>query len=661
MVVASWAIWPLSTLVFVASAGSFPPAPEGLSVIDSTKFPGVSISYKETKICETTDGVKSYSGYVHLPPNSDESRDYESHMYFWFFEARNDAENAPLSVWLQGGPGVPSVTAAIGENGPCIVLDDSRSTELNAWSWNDKVSMLYIDQPVQVGFSYDSLVNGTIDEVKTPFAYNPANFSQTGIPETNLTFLTGTFASRDLYNAPNTTIAAAPVMWHFMQAWMQGFPEYQSKSNSFSIWGESYAGHYAPVYAAYFEQQNDRIANGSITGSAIQLHLDTVGLVNACIDMDTQMPFYPEFAFNNTYGFRTINETQYESAIAATETCRNMTATCRTMADEQDPEGLGTNLGVNEACLSAFMYCFATMHDGYTKERNLFDIAAPLYPEAFPPKWGAGYLNDAEIQQALGVPLNWTGNSLVVANGFNLTGDFVRGNGLANLGTLLDKGVKVALVYGDRDYQCNWMGGEAISLAIDSQMSTAFENAGYADIETNASYVGGLVRQYGNLSFSRVYQAGHEVPYYQPETAYQIFNRVMFNTDVATGKLATSSCNGTYSSTGLASAWTASELHLDEEPAQCYLWDVLETCTLAQGQILMNGSAVVKDFILVGYKAENGSEIFFDGSDGQGAGVGERGNNETQTGAANGRMPSGSMGRLAISVVVLVGLQIVAF
>lgn len=135
----------------------------------------------------------------------------------------------------------------------------------------------------------------------------------------------------------------------------------------------------------------------------------------------------------------------------------------------------------------------------------------------------------------------------------------------------------------------------------------------------------------------------------------------MFNTDVATGKLATSSCNGTYSSTGLASAWTASELHLDEEPAQCYLWDVLETCTLAQGQILMNGSAVVKDFILVGYKAENGSEIFFDGSDGQGAGVGERGNNETQTGAANGRMPSGSMGRLAISVVVLVGLQIVAF
>jgi carboxypeptidase C (cathepsin A) len=99
---------------------------------------------------------------------------------------------------------------------------------------------------------------------------------------------------------------------------------------------------------------------------------------------------------------------------------------------------------------------------------------------------------------------------------FNLTGDFVRGNGLENLGTLLGKGIKIALVYGDRDYQCNWLGGEAISLAIKSNTTTdsSFKKAGYADIQTNASYSGGLVRQYGNLSFARVYQAGHEGKHY---------------------------------------------------------------------------------------------------------------------------------------------------
>jgi hypothetical protein len=142
-------------------------------------------------------------------------------MYFWFFQAREDHLNAPLSAWFSGGPGSPSSSAAVGEHGPCKVLEDSKTTELNPWSWNEKVNMLYIDQPLQVGFSYDSLVNGTLEEVASPFLYKPANFSETGIPETNLTFLTGTFPSGKVTNGPITTVAAAPYIWEFMQSWMQ--------------------------------------------------------------------------------------------------------------------------------------------------------------------------------------------------------------------------------------------------------------------------------------------------------------------------------------------------------------------------------------------------------------------------------------------------------
>lgn len=65
-------------------------------------------------------------------------------------------------------------------------------------------------------------------------------------------------------------------------------------------------------------------------------------------------------------------------------------------------------------------------------------------------------------------------------------------------------------MYGDRDYQCNWLGGEQISLAIQSSISDNFRKAGYADIHTNPTTVGGAVRQYGNLTFSRVFDAGHE-------------------------------------------------------------------------------------------------------------------------------------------------------
>jgi hypothetical protein len=127
------------------------------------------------------------------------------------------------------------------------------------------------------------------------------------------------------------------------------------------------------VFADFFEKQNDRIIAGNISAPAIELHLDTVGLINACIDIDTQMPSYPEVAFHNTYGIEAINQTQYDSAVALTANCRNMSDICRSMADEQDPQGLGNNAEVNKACLEAYLYCFSKMHDGYDNKVRSHD------------------------------------------------------------------------------------------------------------------------------------------------------------------------------------------------------------------------------------------------------------------------------------------------
>lgn len=65
---------------------------------------GVQIRYKEPGkdgVCETTPGVKSYSGYIDLSPTM--------HTFFWFFEARKDPHKAPLTLWLNGGPGSDSL------------------------------------------------------------------------------------------------------------------------------------------------------------------------------------------------------------------------------------------------------------------------------------------------------------------------------------------------------------------------------------------------------------------------------------------------------------------------------------------------------------------------------------------------------------------------
>jgi carboxypeptidase C (cathepsin A) len=84
-----------------------------------------------------------------------------------------------------------------------------------------------------------------------------------------------------------------------------------------------------------------------------------------------------------------------------------------------------------------------------------------------------------------------------------------RGKILPKISYILEEGIKVALVYGDRDYACNWIGGERTSLAIEYTDSEEFRSAGYIPVWLDDFSIAGQVRQYGNLSFTRVYQAGH--------------------------------------------------------------------------------------------------------------------------------------------------------
>jgi carboxypeptidase C (cathepsin A) len=342
-------------------------------------------------VCETTPGVKSYAGYVTLPPGTvDEIRqDFPISTFFWFFESRKDPENAPLSIWMNGGPGSSSLVGLLQENGPCMVNADSNSTTLNPWSWNNEVNMLYIDQPVQTGFSYDSLLNGTYDS--TSAKISPADFSD-GFPEQNNTFYTGTFPSLDRFSTTNGTQNSARAIWYFAQEWFQEFPAYQPKDDRISIWTESYGGHYGPSFAAYFQEQNEKIANKTITsaGNTYEINLDTLGIVNGCIDLLTQSLSYPDMAYNNTYGIQAIDEEAYKRAVNAYSKpngCRDLILDCRALAQEGDPMAFGNNRTVNRACAQADRYCSDNVEGPYfSAGRGFYDIAHPAQ-DPFPPPY----------------------------------------------------------------------------------------------------------------------------------------------------------------------------------------------------------------------------------------------------------------------------------
>jgi len=108
----------------------------------------------------------------------------------------------------------------------------------------------------------------------------------------------------------------------------------------------------------------------------------------------------------------------------------------------------------------------------------------------------------------------------------------------------------VALYYGDADYICNWLGGQAVSLAVNYTHSAEFRESLYSPYVVDGEEFG-EVRQYGNFSFLRMYESGHEVPYYQPKASLEFFRRVLGNLVVSDGSEAVIP---TYSSPGIANA-----------------------------------------------------------------------------------------------------------
>jgi len=524
MISSTWALAAAALALQATSVSAGIPA-NATDVKTITSPAGATIRYKEpgkAGVCETTDGVNSYSGYVDL--------DEKTHMFFWFFEARNNPNEAPLTLWLNGGPGSDSLIGLFQELGPCNVTENL-TTQVNPYAWNEVSNMLFLSQPIQVGFSYAESIIGYEDD--------------NGYPIENATNATGRWPTSDPYTY-DTTATAAEGTWHILQAFLSLLPTLDSgvKSRTFNLWTESYGGHYGPAFFNSFYDHNLAIANGTENGT--ELIMDTLGIGNGIISERIQAPYYPEFAVNNTYGIKLVNDTIYEymkMSYYIASGCRDWIDMCAA-ANKSTQDGRST-------CATATNLCRSLVEQPYYVygERGVYDIRHP-YDDPTPPSYFEDYLNQAEVQNALGVNLNYSDYGALVGEGFVDSGDFVYTEILDDLEGLLNKGVKIFLYAGDADYICNWFGGQAVSLAVNYTHADQFRAAGYAPFMVNGVEYG-EVRQAGNFSFTRIYEAGHEVPFYQPEAALALFKRALENRTLADGYQYVSN---SYSTNGTANA-----------------------------------------------------------------------------------------------------------
>ncbi|RMZ81465.1 hypothetical protein DV738_g2273, partial [Chaetothyriales sp. CBS 135597] len=490
------------------SPRQLPAEPEGVKTIISPR--GVNITFKEPEICETTPGVKSYSGFINLAP--------DVHSFFWFFESRSNPKHDPLTLWLNGGPGSDSLIGLFEELGPCHIAENNSAT-LNPYSWNEVSNLLFLSQPLGVGFSYGSKAPGSLD----PYTgvYVPASEAPvTGrYPVINAT-------------AIDTTDLAAIAAWEVIQGFLSALPQLAPDVGlkEFNLATESYGGHYGPAFFNHFYKQNVAIQNGTARGTPLLFNSLTV--INGIIDEYIQAPYYPEFANFNTYGIKALNETVYnyeKFALNMPNGCLDQIRSCQ-YVDR-------TTLSGQALCAEAQNQCRDNVEGPYYQfgNRGVYDIRSPI-DDPNPPSYWLDYLNTPTIQNAIGVDTNYTTSvNSDVYYAFAQTGDFVYPNFLQDLEELLNYStVRVSLVYGDADYICNWFGGQAVSLAARHPTAAQFAAAGYTPLLVDGREYG-ETRAYGNFSFTRVYEAGHEVPFYQPVASLQLFNRTINKWDIATG------------------------------------------------------------------------------------------------------------------------------
>ncbi|KAM7302003.1 putative serine carboxypeptidase CPVL [Ixodes scapularis] len=146
------------------------------------------------------EDVPSHAGFLTV------NKQLGSNMFFWFYPAKENPETAPVVLWLQGGPGAPSLFGLFSEHGPYYVAEGG-VPKLREVTWARRFSMLYIDNPVGTGYSFTGKDQG--------YARN----------ETDV--------GRDLLEA--------------LQQFFTLFHEFTQ--NEFYASGESYAGKYVPAVA----------------------------------------------------------------------------------------------------------------------------------------------------------------------------------------------------------------------------------------------------------------------------------------------------------------------------------------------------------------------------------------------------------------------------
>lgn len=421
--------------------------------------------------CDPT--VTSWSGYVDMIDGKS--------LFFYFFESRDNPDKDPVLLWLTGGPGCSSSLGLFMELGPCFIPERGgkvshgppiNGTKWNPYSWNSHASIFFLDQPVEVGYSYSR------------YGLHTYNADQ---------------GAKDLYA--------------FLRIFFSSFDRFQE--NEFVITGESYAGRYIPRYASEIVDRNHDISYAALRkdkkpkkGELINLKKVAIG--NGLTDIAVQVPKYYDFVCTRAGGLEPVLDiSTCKSMLTWKERCIKLYQ--EVCIDTWDPE----------QCAAVHDTCSAKLSDPYMDTgRNPYN-AKDLCKVGYSPNLCyavtediRNYLDREDVRELVGAePISKIGEfkscNTDVARGFEADHDATINNADYVAG-LLERNVDVLIYVGKLDWICNWVGNKAWVDTFSWSDSETFHKADEYTWRVDGKQAG-KTRKGGGLTWATVEEAGHMV------------------------------------------------------------------------------------------------------------------------------------------------------
>ena len=412
---------------------------------------------KRTSTCSTVSDAWPWLDLADLAPG--------------FFESRNNPETDPVVLWLNGGPGCSSLTGLFLELGPSSI-DKNGQLHLNPYSWNANASVIFLDQPVNVGFSYSS-------------------------------------------NTVSNTIAAGKDVYALLTLFFKQFPEYAHQD--FHISGESYAGHYIPAFATEILAHKKR-----------NINLKSALIGNGLTDGLSQYPSYRPMGCGDGGWPAVLDETECQGMDNALPRCLSLIEGC------YDSESVWSCVPASIYCNNAILGPYQkTGQNVYDVRGKCEDSSNLCYKEL---GYITSWLNKKEVQTELGVEVDsYDSCNFDMNRNFLFQGDWMLPfhrlipGLLEQIPVLIYAGDAdfICNWLGNRAWMeaLDWPGKKAYNKASthDLILSSTLEASQDTAVVQGAKT--GDFKSAANFTFIRIHAAGHMVPLDQPEASLDMLNR----------------------------------------------------------------------------------------------------------------------------------------